>query len=293
MQFQVGTQRVVDRSVDPARKDARLRGPGGSMLPPIVRLVDGNGGLARGVVPYRTRQLVLKEVEENEGPLEVLLNNTKWSGRRYGPGEPVPGGKEVGIVNITELPVIGSTEVWEIVNLTDDAHPIHVHLGQFQLMNRQAIDVDAYETKYESAFPEGALIPEYGPPMTYKTPNEDGALGGIPAIGDYLKGPVLPPKPYEYGWKDTWIMRPGQVTRIVVRMAPQDLAVSEVHPGQNYFAFDPTATLDVADDGFGFPGGPGYIWHCHLLDHEDNEMMRPYIPVDPARPGHAGGHQGH
>ena len=27
------------------------------------------------------------------------------------------------------------------------------------------------------------------------------------------------------------------------------------------------------------PEGPGYVWHCHIVDHEDNEMMRPYIPV--------------
>ncbi|MEN8181340.1 MAG: multicopper oxidase domain-containing protein [Myxococcota bacterium] len=30
------------------------------------------------------------------------------------------------------------------------------------------------------------------------------------------------------------------------------------------------------------PIGPGYVWHCHILDHEDNEMMRPYVPVNNA-----------
>jgi FtsP/CotA-like multicopper oxidase with cupredoxin domain len=34
-------------------------------------------------------------------------------------------------------------------------------------------------------------------------------------------------------------------------------------PGVNLFGFDPT-------------GAPGYVWHCHIIDHEDNEMMRPY-----------------
>ena len=43
------------------------------------------------------------------------------------------------------------------------------------------------------------------------------------------------------------------------------MAVNGVQPGQNLFAFDPTY-------------GPGYVWHCHIIDHEDNEMMRPYIP---------------
>ena len=32
-------------------------------------------------------------------------------------------------------------------------------------------------------------------------------------------------------------------------------------------------------DAFGFPGGPGYVWHCHILEHEDNEMMRPYLVI--------------
>jgi hypothetical protein len=36
--------------------------------------------------------------------------------------------------------------------------------------------------------------------------------------------------------------------------------------GQNKFPFDVT-------------NGPGYVWHCHIVDHEDNEMMRPYTPV--------------
>ena len=278
MQFQVGTEHVADTSFDPSAPNARLRGPGKNMLPPIVRLVDGQGGLAPGVTPFRTRQLVLVEVEGPGGPLEVLLNNTKWSGYRYGLGEAVPGGKEVGAVNITELPVVGSTEVWEIINLTEDAHPIHIHLGQFQLINRQAIDAAGYRTVYNAAFGGGTFIPEYGPPMNYTTPNADGALGGNPALSSYLTGSASAPKPYEFGWKDVWTMLPGQVTRIAVRISPQDLVVDQVKPGDNFFAFDPTAVLG-ATDSFGYPGGPGYIWHCHILDHEDNEMMRPYIPV--------------
>ncbi len=282
MQFQVGhTVKGPDNSFDPAARNASLRGSGENMLPPIVRLVDGKGGLAPGVTPDKIRQLVLIEIEGPNGPLEVLLNNTKWNGYRYGTStDPVPGGKEVGVINITELPVVGSTEVWEIINLSGDAHPIHVHLGQFQLMNRQAIDKPGYIAAYRAAFPSGNFDPEYGPPNDYTTINGDGALGGNPALGNYLTGSVLPPKAYEFGWKDVWTMLPNQVTRIVVRIAPQDLAVDGVGPGDNFFAFDPTATLGTTDT-FGYPGGPGYIWHCHILDHEDNEMMRPYIPVNP------------
>jgi spore coat protein A len=278
MRFEVGHDHVADISFDPAARNARLRGPDNNMLPPIVRFVDGQGGLANGVELTKKRQLVLVEVEGPDGPNEVLLNNTKWSGRIHGTDGPVPGSEPVGVVNITELPVVGSTELWEIVNLTDDAHPIHIHLGQFQLMNRQAIDADGYFTAYDSAFGAGGFDPAAGPPNLYTDLNDDGALGGNPAIGPYLKGPVLPPKAQEFGWKDVWTMLPGTVTRIVVRIAPQEPAVNAVAPGQNLFAFDPTAPLGSTDT-FGYPGGPGYIWHCHILDHEDNEMMRPYIPV--------------
>ena len=44
----------------------------------------------------------------------------------------------------------------------------------------------------------------------------------------------------------------------------------------NLFPFDPSATMGTRDR-FGFPGGPGYVWHCHIVDHEDNEMMRQFM----------------
>ena len=59
-----------------------------------------------------------------------------------------------------------------------------------------------------------------------------------------------PPEPWETGFKDTVIAYPGQVTRVRVRFNT---------PGQ-------------------------YVWHCHIVEHEDNEMMRPYR-VGPAQPG--------
>jgi FtsP/CotA-like multicopper oxidase with cupredoxin domain len=65
------------------------------------------------------------------------------------------------------------------------------------------------------------------------------------------------------------------VTRLVVRWSPQNIAVGGVSPGENRFAFDPTAKLGVKKDRFGYPGGGGYVWHCHIIDHEDNMMMRP------------------
>jgi len=247
MKFVVGPGPVTDQSYDPA-----------SGLPlrtgtyTIKRLASGG---ALNVTPDVSRQLTLNEVMGPGGPLEVLLNNTKWDGTMS--GLPAPG--------ITEMPQVSSTEVWEIINLTADAHPIHLHLVQFQLLSRQRFQINKYLKAYAAAF-DGAFVPAAGPPGDYNTPNADGAVGGNPAVGPYLQGKVISPAPNEAGWKDTVIMYPGEVTRIVARFAPQDIAVGGTNPGTNDFAFDPSA-------------GPGYVWHCHILDHEDNEMMRPYKVV--------------
>ena len=80
-------------------------------------------------------------------------------------------------------------------------------------------------------------------------------------------GSPLVPEAGEVGWKDTIKVYPGYVTRIVARWTPQETQVGSAGPGQNLFQFDPTS-------------GPGYVWHCHILDHEDNEMMRPLKPTN-------------
>jgi FtsP/CotA-like multicopper oxidase with cupredoxin domain len=255
MQFRVGTNQVNDTSYNPAT-DGALRG-GANQMPLIVRLAN----------PTVTRQLTLNEVEGPGGPLEVLVNNTKWDGKRENDGNPIPGYTPDGRGNwLSELPQVGATEVWELANLTGDAHPIHLHLVQFQILNRQAFNASTYLDAWEAAFPGGEFIAGYGSPLDYGTLNADGALGGNPALSPYLQGPVLSPDANELGWKDTFKMYPGQVTRVIVRWAPQDVPVEGVGPGQNLYSFDPTT-------------GPGYVWHCHIIDHEDNEMMRPYHPV--------------
>jgi spore coat protein A, manganese oxidase len=78
------------------------------------------------------------------------------------------------------------------------------------------------------------------------------------------------------GWKDTIPVTGWSSVTIVARWAPQDTPAGGVQPGQNLFDFDPTATKGTTDK-FGYPGGSGYVWHCHILEHEDNEMMRPQI----------------
>lgn len=119
--------------------------------------------------------------------------------------------------------------------------------------------------------PAGVFIPAFGPPLAYNTANADGALGGNPAIGRYLQSVPALPLAEETGWKDTIKAYPGEVTRVAVRFTRQD--------GSAY-TFDATGNTPIAVDRDGISAlGPGYVWHCHIVDHEDNEMMRPYLPV--------------
>ena len=82
--------------------------------------------------------------------------------------------------------------------------------------------------------------------------------------------------PNASGWKDTIRVDSWGSVSVVARWAPQNIPAGTVQPGQNLFPFNPAAVLGTTDS-FGFPGGPGYVWHCHILEHEDNEMMRPYL----------------
>jgi FtsP/CotA-like multicopper oxidase with cupredoxin domain len=265
----------TDTTFNPAAAGLTLRG-GASQPPAIVDI--------KTTTPNVRRQLVLVEIEGQGGPEEILLNNSKWTGVRENltpdvAPEPIPDSTSNGHGTLaTEVPQVGSTEIWELANVTMDAHPIHLHLVQFQVIDRETMVANddgetAYEAAWDAAFPggtfsgqtydPGTMIPGYGPPLPYATPNADGAVGGNPAFGGagFLTGMITPPDPNEAGWKDTVKVPPMTVTRLAVRFAPQRTPVADVSAGQNLYSFDPTAE-------------PGYEWHCHLLDHEDNEMMR-------------------
>jgi len=282
IQFRVQNNAPADTSYNPA-SGTPLRT--GSQT--IVRLVNPATG-ALNVTPDKYRALTLNEVMGPGGPLEVLVNNTKWDGKSVDT-ETFMGGIRPDFQGITnngnttyysELPQEGHTEVWDIINLTADAHPIHLHLAQFQVVYRWPFNVRGYNAVYDALFPAttnvvdpmtglpypgGVFIGGYGPPLDYTTGNPN-ALGGNPDVTQFLnkKGFALP-LPQEQGWKDTVIMYPGEVTRIVVRWAPTDLPTT-TPAAQLYFPFDPN-------------GGHGYVWHCHIIDHEDNEMMRPDVIV--------------
>ncbi len=118
---------------------------------------------------------------------------------------------------VSERPVLGSVEIWRLLNLTEDTHPIHLHLVRFQVLDRQPFDADEYLTS-----------------------------------GTLQLGTPVAPGPDETGWKDSVRADPGMITRLIVR----------------------------------FEGYAGrYLWHCHLLEHAANEMMRPLEVLPPGKPG--------
>ena len=183
MQFRVAKAQSIGGNISPAR-NALL-----SVLRPFARMSES--------AAVNTRMLPLVEVDSlAQRPVTMLLNNTHWN------------------MPVTEKPVLDSTEIWNLINTTDDSHPIHLHLVRFQILDRRSFDIAAYWTT-------GKL--------------------------NYF-GPAIPPDPSEAGWKDTVRADPGMVTRIIIRFE-------------------------------GFTGR--YVWHCHILEHEDNEMMRPYDVIAP------------
>ncbi|MGD8921746.1 MAG: multicopper oxidase domain-containing protein [Candidatus Zixiibacteriota bacterium] len=239
---------------------------------PLEKLANFATGTPAVPVDKR-RQLTLNEVMGPGGPLEVLVNNTKWGGhssRPYDDFSADPSGLSSTLYS--EVMQEGETEVWQIINMTADAHPIHLHLVQFQLLSRQKFNVNKYNKTYNNAFVAAGFPAGFeggwGPPLDYNTGKDPNGmqwttfLGGNPDITPFLQGPPMPANPNEQGWKDTYIMYPGEVTTVIVRFTPTDANAS----GKDYFDFNPG-------------GGHGYVWHCHIIDHEDNEMMRPYAVI--------------
>jgi spore coat protein A len=203
-------------------------------------------------LPDNTRTLTLIEKMGPLGPTEIFLDGQKWAGNP--------------LQAVSENVTVGSIEDWIIVNPTADTHPIHLHLVQFQLVSRQKFNVNKYHADWMMANVNND--PNIDPlPFDHPTVNI--------ALAPYLMGNPAPPAPNEMGWKDTIQTNPGEVTIIRVRFAPLEVGLPgepPYIPGVNQYltliGFDPTT-------------GPGYVWHCHILDHEDNEMMRPYLVKNP------------
>lgn len=292
MQFRVAGTPATDASYNPA-SGTPLR-PGTQAL---VRLVKPDkGSLAKKVKANKTRLIIFNDVigtpktvtdpvtgvfptDYPGGRLQILTNNTKWSGESTRDNSDFTPVTLNGItINYSEIVREGNLEVWELANLTEVAHAWHLHGVFFQVLNRQEINKGDYITAYGAAFQGGSIIPGFGPPLRYTPSKASGKkYGGNPDVKPFLQGFVLPPLPEEAGWKDTVIARPGQVTRIAVRYAPTELS-TKAKTKELYWPFDPSGP---SPDG----GKYGFVHHCHMTEHEDNEMMRPnLVTLNPKAP---------
>ena len=155
----------------------------------------------------------------------------------------------------TELPTVGATEDWQFINLTPLDHNKHVHLIQFQVIDRTPFNATG-----PGGYLERWLAINGNPPFDHPTLKPDPAA--------FFTGPPEPPTPEEAGWKDTIFTPVDRVTRLRIRWAIQLPVPAQVPVGTNTFPINPVFSI-------------GYIWHCHLVEHEDNEMMRPLtvIPI--------------
>jgi spore coat protein A len=178
----------------------------------------------RPVTAIRSMTLV-ENLNALGSPLMALINN-----------------REFDAAGATTTVLTNALEQWDLINTTVDAHPIHLHFTQFQVLNRQ---------KFDSA---GYFAAAYG-----TQPLEHGT-GAFPplSVAPFLRGGTQAPPANEQGWKDTVLVLPGEVTRIIVPFG--------ANAGGSVTAFQASHT------------GP-YVWHCHILEHEDNDMMQRFAIV--------------
>lgn len=188
----------------------------------VVELTDqGNPGMIPTKLPPIDR--ITTELPERDLTLNEMMYEPEDIPVEANLGTGSEGALEF-FAPVTENPMLGDTEIWRILNLTADAHPIHLHLVVFQVVDRLPFDKESYGDAQEAYL-------------------EEGKQGDPPDPMDYVTGDPIPPEAWEMGWKDTVIASPDMITRII-------------------------ALFDL----------PGlYVWHCHILEHEDMEMMRPFF----------------
>ena len=130
---------------------------------------------------------------------------------------------------------VGSTFIWEFINLCDDDICIHIHLTNFQILERQKID----KLKCKKIYDE----------------NKELSWGE-----EIYEGSVILPELYEEGFKDTLYCPPSFITRIIIRYAPTYI-MEEVNVGENYFSFNTS-------------NGPEYIINSQILEQKDNYLVK-------------------
>jgi FtsP/CotA-like multicopper oxidase with cupredoxin domain len=207
----------------------------------------------------RLRKVALFEGKDEYGRLQPLLGTaepaTNYKGRPI-KWPNTPAYRKAGLVGqmegsiawhspTTENPKLNSTEEWEIWNATGDAHPVHLHLVNFEVLGREEIQWDSHTTEEDRVIPNDHFDAAAGDGTylaTQPVVQHNGTTGHGFRLVNLTTGPAVPlmDEYVENAPKDMVTALPDQVTRI-------------------------KATFDK-------PGR--YVWHCHILSHEDHEMMR-------------------
>ncbi|KAJ3034686.1 hypothetical protein HDV00_004776 [Rhizophlyctis rosea] len=205
LKFKVGDKKVNDKNQIPAEfQSTDLQKVVDRLSADILR--SQNPATIQKIGKYvKIRPQELAELPSNLTGTVLLLNSKPYE-------DP----------DIETKPCAGSSEIWALINLTVDTHPIHLHLVEFQPLVRCTFDLPTYNA----------------------TKDLFGSLGTCSRV-----------LPEEDGPKDTLRAPPGFVTFLAATFTP-------------------------------FKGR--YVWHCHILDHEDNDMMRPYVIVDCPKDSHGG-----
>jgi FtsP/CotA-like multicopper oxidase with cupredoxin domain len=225
------------------------------------------------------RQLVLNEVLD---PVTLFPLRVQIDGKRFEDA-------------VTETPKRGTVEVWNIVNTTVDAHPMHLHLVKFQVVKRQTFNLVGYQAVL------GATDPTINPQL----------YNLAASITPFLTGRSRAALPQESGWKDTATSYPGEVLTVIAKWdggwadtgtgapctagtvcnpAAATFTSTDPNPASATYGAQLAVTSTVIDPLTSLPvsapvatpfwqavtAGP-YTWHCHIVDHEDNEMMRPLL----------------
>jgi len=209
---------------------------------PNVPVIDRvNKTATIGTTAYRLRELTLNEGFDEYGRLAQYIGTNTPTNTLVGTAVAGFYGQRYVDEAATEVVAAGATEVWEIANLTADTHPLHLHLVNCQVLARQPFNAKGYN--------------------------------GVP---NFMGKPIAP-DPNEFGWKETIRMNPGEVIWLIMKF---DLPVVPFTVPTS-----PRADLGTDADGLGItvPAGKTaheYVWHCHILEHEEHDMMRPLVVIE-------------
>jgi FtsP/CotA-like multicopper oxidase with cupredoxin domain len=259
------------RGPDPLREQLRALVPVlGGQLAPVMCATPTTGTSCVSAV----RQLYLNEKFDGTtgAPLGMQINGVPFE------------------YKVTETPKANTVEVWEIINLTVDAHPMHPHAVKHLRVGRQKLNVGAYKAALcGSSTCQAGTAP--GPEM-YVVPDVRNlfpvnGVGTSALVGSFIPEPVNSPMS---GFKDASHILPGETLVIIAlweagyEAVPGKVASpasAATAPGSSSGPVNlnacPGAGSAVCDERNwtfeGIDAGP-YVWHCHINSHEDSEMMR-------------------